>query len=485
MMKRARLYQQPLAAYDSYVVRFAQLCSPILPLAFALLLAACAGKAGDPGSTATVAPASQTPSPSPTPSGPTPIPGPGVTATAITLGMTNDMLGTGDTPYAAVTQAMQAYLRKTNAEDDGACGRQIILATEDDGYSPTVALEKTKLLVEQKGVLGMVGGISTDQQLQVAPYLNDPNGDTIKDDGVPDLFVASGAGAWGDITRFPWTIDYAPDYVSDGAVLARWASANLAGKKLAVVYPDTDFGKDYLAGFVAGLTDRTQLVASNAYPGDAANANDQIATVKNAAADAVLIAAGPEITAASITFAASIQYAPQWLISYTIAPSTLASRLGGGPSPEQLLAGFAMLRGAVTNTYLLSPVADQETAPIVEHKRIMQAYQGPTPSSLSVYGQSLGEVTVATLRASCNDLTRPGLMRAAESLNGFHSSLMLDGIDVNLSHEDHRAIQSLQPVQVDVDGSVIAHGAVISAEDINAPAPPAGSPSATPTPGEN
>lgn len=399
--------------------------------------------------------------------------------------MTNDMAGSGDTPYAAVTQAMQAYFRKANAEDHGACGRQVILATEDDGYSPSVALEKTKLLVEQKGVLAMVGGISTDGQLQVAPYLNDPNADANTVDGVPDLFVASGASAWGDAVRFPWTLDYAPDYLSDGAVLARWANTNLVGKKLAVIYPDNDFGKDYLAGFVAGLADRTQLVASNAYPGDAANANDQITTVKNAAADAVLIAAGPEITAASITFASSIQYAPQWLIGYTTAPSTLASKLGGGSTPDQLLAGFAMLHGAITNSYLLSPVADQEAAAIVEHRRIMQTFQGPTPSSLSVYGQSLAEVTMATLRASCNDLTRAGLMKAAESLKGFHSSLMLDGIDVNLSHEDHRAIQSLQPVQIDVDGSVVRQGSVISAEDVGVPAPAAGSPSATPRPGEN
>ena len=74
-------------------------------------------------------------------------------------------------------------------------------------------------------------------------------------------------------------------------------------------------------------------------------------------------------------------------------------------------------------------------------------------------------------------------MRAAESLKGFHSSLMLEGINVNLSHEDHRAIQSLQPMQVDVDGSVIPRGAVISAEGIGAPTPAAGSPSATAKPG--
>ncbi|MEO8456189.1 MAG: ABC transporter substrate-binding protein [Chloroflexota bacterium] len=462
-------------------MRFAQVLLPAALLALTMLVAACASPAGESeAGTPTAQAGTQTLSPTPTPGGPTPIPGPGVTATTITLGMTNDMTGSGDTPYAAVTVAMQAYFKKANAEDHGACSRQIVLATEDDGYSPTVALEKTKKLVEgAQPVLAMIGGISTDEQLLTAPYLNDPNADGNPDDGVPDLFVASGASAWADVTHYPWTIDYAPDFVSDGAVLARWASTNLVGKKLAVVYPDNEFGRDYLAGFTAGLTDKTQLVASNAFPANATTANDQIQVAKVNAADAVLIAASPDVTATAIKYAATVQYAPQWLLSYTNAPSTLASRLGGGTTPDQLLAGFAMLHGAITNSYLLSPIADQDSAPIQEHRRIMQTYQGPTLSSLSVYGQSLAEATVAALKASCGDLTRAGFMRAAESLTGLHTALMLDGVTINLSHKDHRAIQSLQPEQIDVDGSVIAQGGIISAEDVAAPT---AVPTPTPTP---
>jgi len=48
--------------------------------------------------------------------------------------MTNDMAGAGDTPYAAVTLAMQAYFRKVNAEDSGVCGHTVALTAEDDGY---------------------------------------------------------------------------------------------------------------------------------------------------------------------------------------------------------------------------------------------------------------------------------------------------------------------------------------------------------------
>ncbi len=460
----------------AYVVRFAQLCLPGLFLATAIVAAACASSAGE----GQIASPSPTRPPAPTVSGPTPVPGPGVTVGQITIGMTNDMAGAGDTPYAAVTLAMQAYFRKVNAEDSGVCGRTVALTAEDDGYSPTSALDKTKKLVEQTGVLAMVGAISTDEQLLTGPYLNDANADGNTADGVPDLFVSSGARALGDAARFPWTIDYAPDYLTDGAVLGRYASANLAGKKLAILYPDSDFGKDYLAGFVAGLADRTLLVSTEAYAAGAVNANDRINLIKSANADAVLLATPPEMTASAIAYAASIQYAPRWLLTYTNAPSTLASKLGGGSSADKLLLGFQMLRAAVSTAYLLSPVADQDSPAIQEHHRIMQTYQGPPLSSLSVYGQSLGEAIVAVLMSSCNNLTRPGLLQAAESLTGFNSSLMLPGITLTLSHTDHRAIQSLQPVKIDVDGSVVADGAVISAEDVAAPTPASGSPSATP-----
>src|SRR6202795_2946538 len=135
----------------SSVVRFAQLCLPALLLGVTVIAAACASPVGEVGTPTPTVSAS----PTPQVSGPTAVPGPGVTATQIALGMTNDMAGTGDTPYAAVTLAMQAYFRKVNAEGHGACGRSVALTTEDDGYSPATALDKTKKLIDQNSVLAM------------------------------------------------------------------------------------------------------------------------------------------------------------------------------------------------------------------------------------------------------------------------------------------------------------------------------------------
>lgn len=411
------------------------------------------------------------------------MPGPGVTATQITLGMTNDMAGTGDTPYAAITLAMQAYFRKLNTEDGGICGRDVNLAVEDDTYSPQLALAQTKKLVEQTGVLAMAGGLGTEAQQGVAAYLNDPNADGDKSDGVPDLFVSSGWSGWKDSATFPWTIGYIPDYETDGVVLARYAAANLPGMKLGIIYADDTVGKDYLAGFTAGLADASLLVSQYAFPVGATTLTDQLTRAKTDGAEAVLLAATPDMSALAIQEAVAMQYTPKWLLSYTNAPSMLASRLGGGSAADQLLAGFQKLDGAVSTAYLLSPVEDEDAAAMNEHTRIMQTYEGPTVSSLTVYGQSLAEAIVETLGRSCGNLTRAGLLAAAESIGGFHSSLMLPGVTVDLAHTDHRSVQALQAVVIHADSSVTPDGPVIDASV--AAATPTAAPSGvtlTPTP---
>ncbi len=141
-------------------------------------------------------------------------------------------------------------------------------------------------------------------------------------------------------------------------------------------------------------------------------------------------------------------------MSYVNQPSNLASELGGGSEAEAIIAGFEQLDGVLTTAYLLSAVADENNTAVVEHLRIMETYGGPPASNLSIYGQSLAETVVETLERACPDLTRSEVMTAAESLDGFHPSLLLPGIDVVLGEEDHAAIQAMQVMRINADGTM-------------------------------
>ena len=390
--------------------------------------------------------------------------GPGVTETEIRLGMTNDLTGSGDTPYAVITTAIQAYFAKVSTEDGGVCDRKLVLLAEDDRYTPEGALEGTKKLAEQDEVLAMIGGLGTAAHQPVAAYLNDPNADGNHSDGVPDLFVSTGWSGWGDVAKYPWTIGYIPAYATDGRVLAHYINDNLGGKKVAVLHQNDEFGGDSLNGISETIKDKGLLVWTQAADPSPDNLKSQVLQMRDSGSEVAVLALTPQTTADVFKIADAEGYTPKWLISYVNSPSALAREIGGGTLAEQLIKGFEELQGTISTAYLLSAIDDAETPPLLEHRRIMEGYGGPTVSTLSIYGQSLAEATVETLARTCDTINRETVLRAAESLQGFRSSLMLKGIEVNLSAQDHFAIETLQPIEIQVDGTLKELGDPIAAE---------------------
>lgn len=390
--------------------------------------------------------------------------GPGVTETEIRLGMTNDLTGTADTPYGGITVAMQAYFRKVSEEDGGVCGRRVVLLAEDDQYLPEAALAKTKKLVEQDQVLAIVGSLGTVVHAQAATYLNDPNGDGNPSDGVPDIFLSTGWSGWGDVAKYPWTIGFIPDYITDGRVLTRYANDGLKEKKIGVLYQGNESWNEYARALQETISNQDLLVFVEPADSSPEGLKSHVLALRDAAAEVVMLALPPERTAEVYRIADAEGYSPKWLLSYANSPSALAREIGGGIQADQLLKGFEELNGSVSTAYLLSPIDNAQSPPMLEHQRIMETYDGPVVSTLSVYGQSLAETVLETLRRSCESITREKVLRAAESLQGFRTSLMLEGIVVNLGPEDHRAIDSLQLIEVQADGTLKAIGDPVGAE---------------------
>lgn len=461
-----------------HVNRSRALTYALLFAAIVAVLAACGDSSSDGTPTPTEIPTSE----------PGLTPGPGVTDSEIIIGMTNDLTGIGDTPYVAVTTAMQAYFAGLNEEQGGVCGRDLTLVVGDDQYTREIALDETKRLIEDEDALAVVGAQSTDAHKLVAIYLNDPNSNKRHDDGIPDLFLSTGWSGWGDIDKYPWTIGFIPDYFSDAQVIATYINERHEGKNVALLYEDSEFGEDYLDGLEATLDDAKLLVSKLKYDRPAPLAADDatptpqptddteataapepdvpalVDALIESKADVVVLASSPDVTAQVYRVAAEKDFDPQYILSYINSPSSLAADIGGGTSADHLLGGFEALAGTITTEYLLNLVEDDGDPALVEHERLMETYDGPPVTTLSIYGQALAEAVVETLSRACANLTTTGVLEAAESLSGFAPSLLLPGIEVNLSPEDHRAIESLQPVRIEADGDLTPIGDPISAE---------------------
>ena len=71
---------------------------------------------------------------------------------------------------------------------------------------------------------------------------------------VPQLFLATGATKWDDPKNFPWTMGFNPSYQTEGADLRASTSCKTKpNAKIAVLYQNDDYGKDFLKGFKDGL----------------------------------------------------------------------------------------------------------------------------------------------------------------------------------------------------------------------------------------
>ncbi len=370
----------------------------------------------------------------------------GVSETEITLGQTIVQSGNLAAVYQPVAPAMTAYFAKINEEDGGVCGRDIKLLVEDDQYSPAVALEKAKKLVEQDEILAFVGNLGTGAVSGQVEYINAQE--------VPHLWVSTGASKWGDVATYPFTTGYIPDYTSEGEILGNYLNENFAGKTVAVLYQNDDFGQNGLDGLTNVL--EAEVIAEQSYESTATDVNSQLAILRDANPDILYLYSTPSFTAKAFAYMKANSWDPQVVESYVNSATQLASIVGGGTTPEQIAAGFQELAGTISTNYILDPVASAADPAIVEHKRIMEEFGGPPLSTLSVYAQSLAELAVETLQVACDsgDMTRAGVMAAAESIEGFAASLLLPGIEINTSATDHLALQALLPTEIQADGTL-------------------------------
>src|ERR1700732_3817309 len=146
--------------------------------------------------------------------------------------------------YGVIGKIEEAYFKMIN-DQGGVNGRQINFVSYDDGYSPPKAVEQARKLVESDEVLLVFSPLGTPSNSAIQKYLNSKK--------VPQLFVATGATKWNDPKDFPWTMGWQPSYQSEARIYAKYLMKEKPDAKIAVLYQNDDFGKDYLKGLKDGL----------------------------------------------------------------------------------------------------------------------------------------------------------------------------------------------------------------------------------------
>jgi ABC-type branched-subunit amino acid transport system substrate-binding protein len=170
----------------------------------------------------------------------------GATDTEIKIG--NIMPYSGPlSAYGVIGMTEAAYFRKINAEG-GINGRKINFISYDDAFSPPKTVEQARKLVESDEVLLIFQSLGTPTNTAIQKYMNAKK--------VPQLFVSTGATKWNDPQNFPWTMGWQPNYQDEARIYAKYILKEKPNARIAVLYQNDDFGKDYLKGLKDGLGDK-------------------------------------------------------------------------------------------------------------------------------------------------------------------------------------------------------------------------------------
>ena len=351
---------------------------------------------------------------------------PGLTATSIKIGTTMPLSGPASL-YAPIATGMRAYFSHINARKAagdgkrGVYGRQILLKVEDDGYNPVQTAQQTRKLVEQDKVFALVGGLGTEQQLAVRAYLNQKK--------VPQIYVSTGASTWGrDHKANPWTIGWQPDYVSEGIAYAKWLKANRPNAKVAVLFQNDDYGKDYLQGFRSQFG--RSIVAQQSYETGAASVASQTAALRASGADTFLILAIPQPTIQALVVAYRLGWRPTLIVNSVSATDTFLGL-------AQNAAGSAeAVNGIVTTAYLKDVAAAKyaNDKQVKFYKALMKKYapSANANNGLYYYGMAKAADFVQALFRAGKNPTRASLMRAVVNLS-YKSPWLIPGSQVNTS----------------------------------------------------
>ena len=349
---------------------------------------------------------------------------PGVTPTQITLGGTVPLSGPA-AAYASVGRGADAYFKYVNSKG-GVFGRKIAFKYEDDGFDVAKTVLLTRQLVEQDNVLAIFDSVGTEHALAVRPYLNDRK--------VPQLFVGSGVSELAtEHKKYPWSMGYLPSFAGEGAIYGRYIAAHQAKARIAVLYENSDFGKDMLNGLRRGLGSKAKIVGTQSYEVEDANVDSQLARLKAAGADTLMLFATPKFAIFGYVGAYRLGWHPHYYVtSVSISPDIMKIAKFGSSQTQ--------VDGSISIAFVKDPTAAQwaKDKTVRLYKTIAKRYlPGAKPDDVfNYYGMAVAYTMVDTLKHAGRNLTRASVMRAATHLDETNPFL-LPGVRIRTTPNDY------------------------------------------------
>jgi branched-chain amino acid transport system substrate-binding protein len=359
---------------------------------------------------------------------------PGVTATEIKIGHTIAYSGPAS-GYGVIGKFETAFWNMVN-DQGGVAGRKINFISLDDGYTPPKTVEQVRRLVEQDQVAFLFNNLGTPTNSAIWHYVNQKK--------VPHLFISTGADKWGDYKNYPWTMGFQPSYRTEAQIYTKYLLQRKPDAKIAILYQNDDFGKDYPAGVKDILGDRFDKMAVTAsYETTDATIDSQITSLQASGADVLLVAAIPKFAAQSIKKVHDLGWKPMFFMT-NVAISVGTVMVPAGPENSVGVISTNYLKDSTDPRWADDPGMKQWRDFMDKHMA------GADQTDLSyVFAYAVSLTMLKVLQQCGDDFSRENIMKQAANLTDYTNPMTLPGIKINTSPTNFHPIKAMQLMKWD------------------------------------
>ncbi|MFN3985465.1 MAG: ABC transporter substrate-binding protein [Rhodocyclaceae bacterium] len=339
---------------------------------------------------------------------------PGVSEREIVVGSVQDLSGPIAMLGAPVRDGMLLRFEEVNAAG-GIHGRQIRLAVEDAAYDPKKAVLATRKLVQRDKVFAFLANMGTPVVMATMPM--------VVDAGRPHLFPFS-----------PHESTYLPLHPLKFQLFAPYqdymdaATRHMMGsgryQRACLLYQDDDYGLEVMKGVEAGLAKLGQpLVERTSYKRGATDLSSQVARLRAASCDLVILATVVRETVAAMSEARKQGWAVDMLVT------------ASGYSAQTHELGGEAVEGLYGVTVLPHPYADDASPELAAWIAGYRARFGVAPNVWSAMGYTIAELFVRAAEAAGPELD---VDRFVSAMAGLHTEGdIFGGPAYRFSSEDH------------------------------------------------
>ena len=321
---------------------------------------------------------------------------PGVTKDEITIGTIQDLSGPL-APYGK--QARNGMLLRIGEvnEQGGIHSRKITLLVEDNGYDPKKSgLAAQKMVNQNNGIFAMVGHLGTAHNIVSMPVQFEKK--------VINFFPISAAREMYEPLH---NLKYSNQatYFDQMRIAAPRIAKDRGLKKVCVIHQDDDFGIEVMRGAEAGLkTLGLQLVEKTSYKRGATDFSSQVARMKAAGCELVVLGTIIRETVGTVAEARKTGFNPVFVGSNAIY-TELITKLGG-----------RLVDGVFATMTAQHPYLDAVEQPARLWANKYKTKFDEDPTVLSVYGYATIDAFLKTAFKTGPNLTTDGFVKTLEGM---------------------------------------------------------------------